>query len=118
MERGELLWIHARQVAFTDLEAHGKGQRRHAFGLDRIEPRAGGVGDPRELPAIGVKELDAISFDAAGSLYMANRAVGLVLKFELAHPSDRFTVGLAGGVVERGEGLAPSVKLHAWKKRS
>ncbi len=64
-----------------------------------------------------VVELDLLSFDALGSLYTGNRASNLVLKFELDRPSGRYAVGLAAGVVERGEGLAPVIRMHAWKKR-
>jgi prepilin-type N-terminal cleavage/methylation domain-containing protein len=84
--------------------------------------------DPRELQVAtqemsdrlaftDVEELDSLSFDALGSLYLGSRDANLVLKFELDRPSGRFVVGLAAGVVERGEGLPPVVRMHAWKKR-
>jgi prepilin-type N-terminal cleavage/methylation domain-containing protein len=84
--------------------------------------------DPREmqiatevmsdrLAFTDVQELDSLSFDALGSLYTGNRDASLVLKFELDRPSGRYAVGLAAGVVERGAGLAPEIRMHAWKKR-
>jgi prepilin-type N-terminal cleavage/methylation domain-containing protein len=68
------------------------------------------------LPSLDIEELDFLSFDNFGSLYMGCRKASLVLKFELDRPSGRYVVGLAAGVVERGEGLAPSIRMHAWKK--
>lgn len=84
--------------------------------------------DPREmqlatevmsdrLAFTDVEELDCLSFDALGSLYTGNRDASLVLKYELDRPSGRYAVGIAGGVVQRGEGLAPVIRMHAWKKR-
>jgi hypothetical protein len=82
--------------------------------------------DPRELPfafqgvealpSLEIEELDFLSFDSFGSLYMGCRKASLVMKFELDRPSGRYVVGLAAGVVERGEGLSPSIRMHAWKK--
>jgi hypothetical protein len=83
--------------------------------------------DPRELssmamegvpalPTLEIEELDFLSFDAFGSLYTGCRRASLVLKFELDRPSSRYVVGLAGGVVERGEGLPPVIRLHSWKQ--
>jgi len=83
--------------------------------------------DPRELPfaipgvadalpTLDIDELDFLSFDSFGSLYVGCRKASLVLKFELDRPSGRYVVGLAAGVVERGEGLSPSIRMHAWKK--
>lgn len=82
--------------------------------------------DPRELPStmegvpalpsLEIEELDFLSFDSFGSLYTGCRKASLVLKFELDRPSGRYVVGLAAGVVERGEGLPPSIRMHAWKK--
>ena len=69
------------------------------------------------LPSLEIEELDFLSFDSFGSLYMGCRKASLVLKFELDRPSGRYVVGLAAGVVERGEGLSPSIRMHAWKKR-
>ena len=68
------------------------------------------------LPSLEIEELDFLSFDSFGSLYMGCRKASLVLKFELDRPSGRYVVGLAAGVVERGEGLSPSIRMHAWKK--
>jgi prepilin-type N-terminal cleavage/methylation domain-containing protein len=68
------------------------------------------------LPSIALEELDFVSFDAFGSLYTGSRKASLVLKFELDRPSGRYVVGLAAGVVERGEGLSPAIRMHAWKK--
>ena len=64
-----------------------------------------------------VDELDFISFDALGSLYMGAQEANLVLKFELARPSGRYAVGVSAGVIERAAGLTPTVRLHAWRKR-
>ncbi len=82
--------------------------------------------DPRELsfvmpgvsglPTLDIDELDFLSFDSFGSLYMGCRKASLVLKFELDRPSGRYVIGLAAGVVERGPGLSPSIRMHAWKK--
>lgn len=68
------------------------------------------------LPSLEIEELDFLSFDSFGSLYMGCRKASLVLKFELDRPSGRYVIGLAAGVVERGEGLSPSIRMHAWKK--
>ena len=68
------------------------------------------------LPSLDVDELDFLSFDSFGSLYMGCRKASLVLKFELDRPSGRYVVGLAAGVVERGDLLSPSIRMHAWKK--
>ncbi len=68
------------------------------------------------LPSLEIEELDFLSFDSFGSLYMGCRKASLVLKFELNRPSGRYVVGLAAGVVERGEGLPPAIRMHAWKK--
>jgi hypothetical protein len=68
------------------------------------------------LPALEIEELDFLSFDAFGSLYTGCRKASLALKFELDRPSGRYVVGLAGGVVERGEGLPPLIRLHSWKQ--
>jgi hypothetical protein len=68
------------------------------------------------LPSLEIEELDFLSFDSFGSLYTGCRKASLVLKFELDRPSGRYVVGLAAGVVERGEGLPPSIRMHAWKK--
>ncbi len=68
------------------------------------------------LPSLDIDELDFLSFDSFGSLYMGCRTASLVLKFELARPSGRYVVGLAAGVVERGEDLSPLIRMHAWKK--
>jgi prepilin-type N-terminal cleavage/methylation domain-containing protein len=68
-----------------------------------------------KLPTLEIDELDFLSFDSFGSLYMGCRKTSLVLKFELDRPSGRYVVGLAAGVVERGE-LSPSIRMHAWKK--
>lgn len=68
------------------------------------------------LPALEIEELDFVSFDSFGSLYTGCRKASLVLKFELDRPSGRYVVGLAAGVVERGEGLSPAIRMHAWKK--
>ena len=83
-------------------------------------------GDPRELPfamegvtalpSLEIEELDFLSFDSFGSLYTGCRRASLVLKFELDRPSGRYIVGLSAGVVERGEGLPPAIRMHAWKK--
>jgi hypothetical protein len=81
--------------------------------------------DPRELfalegvealPSLELEELDFLSFDSFGSLYMGCRKASLVLKFELDRPSGHYVLGLAAGVVERGEGLSPLIRMHAWKK--
>jgi hypothetical protein len=75
---------------------------------------------PSELPVklnvLRTEELDFVSFDALGSFYMGAKEANLVLKFDLPRPSGRYAVGLAAGVVERGSGLAPEVRMHAWKK--
>ena len=75
---------------------------------------------PSELPVrmnvLRTEELDFVAFDALGSLYMGAKEANLVLNFELLRPSGRYAVGLAAGVVERGSGLAPEVRMHAWKK--
>jgi hypothetical protein len=68
------------------------------------------------LPTLEIEELDFLSFDAFGSLYTGCRKASLALKFELDRPSGRYVVGLAGGVVERGEGLPPLIRLHSWKQ--
>ena len=68
------------------------------------------------LPSLEIEELDFLSFDSFGSLYMGCRKASLVLKFELDRPSGRYVIGLAAGVVERGEGPSPSIRMHAWKK--
>jgi hypothetical protein len=68
------------------------------------------------LPSLEIEDLDFLSFDSFGSLYMGCRKASLVLKFELDRPSGRYVVGLAAGVVERGEGLSPLIRMHAWKK--
>ncbi len=68
------------------------------------------------LPSLEIEDLDSLSFDSFGSLYMGCRKASLVLKFELDRPSGRYIVGLAAGVVERGEGLSPAIRMHAWKK--
>lgn len=68
------------------------------------------------LPSLEIESLDFLSFDAFGSLYTGCRRASLVLKFELDRPSGRYVIGLAAGVVERGEGLSPSIRMHAWKK--
>jgi prepilin-type N-terminal cleavage/methylation domain-containing protein len=68
------------------------------------------------LPSLEIEELDFLSFDSFGSLYMGCRKASLVLKFELDRPSGRYVVGLAAGVVERGPDLTPAVRMHAWKK--
>jgi hypothetical protein len=68
------------------------------------------------LPSLEIEELDFLSFDSFGSLYMGCRKASLVLKFELDRPSGRYVIGLAAGVVERGEGLSPLIRMHAWKK--
>lgn len=74
---------------------------------------------PGELPvrmdALRTDELDFLSFDALGSLYLGATEEDLVLKFELPRPSGRYTVGLAAGVVERGSDSSPEVRMHAWK---
>jgi type II secretory pathway pseudopilin PulG len=71
---------------------------------------------PEKLAALRVDELDFVSFDGLGSLYTGNREGSLVLKFELERPTGRFALGLAAGVIERGEDLPPEIRLHAWKK--
>jgi hypothetical protein len=75
---------------------------------------------PSELPVrmsvLRTEELDFVSFDALGALYMGAKRANLVLKFDLPRPSGRYTVGLAAGVVERGVGLTPELRMHAWKK--
>ncbi len=68
------------------------------------------------LPSLEIEELDSLSFDSFGSLYMGCRKASLVLKFELDRPSGRYVVGLAAGVVEGGKGLPPAIRMHAWKK--
>ncbi len=75
---------------------------------------------PSELPlrmnVLRTDELDFLSFDALGSLYMGAKEANLVLKFELPRPSGRYTVGIAAGIVDRGFGLTPELRMHAWKK--
>lgn len=71
---------------------------------------------PRRFDSLDIEEIDSISFDEGGSLYVAVRKKNVVLKFELDRPSGRYAVGLAAGVVERGLGQAPVVRMHAWKK--
>jgi hypothetical protein len=68
------------------------------------------------LPSLEIEELDFLSFDSFGSLYTGSRSASLVLKFELDRPSGRYVVGLAAGLVERGEGLAPAIRMHSWKR--
>ncbi|HEY7700417.1 MAG TPA: hypothetical protein VIE88_18460, partial [Vicinamibacteria bacterium] len=68
------------------------------------------------LPSLEIEDLDFLSFDSFGSLYTGSRRSSLVLKFELDRPSGRYVIGLAAGVVERGEGLTPRIRMHAWKK--
>jgi hypothetical protein len=105
----------------------GRGEPKRLFSLR--EWREGFLDvktDPRDLPfamegvpalpSLEIEELDFLSFDSFGSLYMGCRKTSLVLKFELDRPSGRYVVGLAAGVVERGEGLSPSIRMHAWKK--
>jgi hypothetical protein len=71
---------------------------------------------PRHLAYLRVDELDSLSFDALGSLYLGSRDGNLMLKFELPRPSGRYAVGVAAGVVERGLDLSSIVRMHAWKK--
>jgi hypothetical protein len=71
---------------------------------------------PEKLAFLRLEELDSLSFDAFGSLYLGNREKNVMLKFELDRPSERYAVGLAAGLVERGFDLAPVVRMHAWKK--
>jgi Prokaryotic N-terminal methylation motif len=106
-----------------------KGEPKRVFSLREWRTQAAeGRLDPGErqlatqelsdrLAFTDVEDLDSLSFDALGSLYTGNRDKRLVLKFELDRPSGRYAVGLAAGVVERGEGLSPVIRMHAWKKR-
>jgi hypothetical protein len=71
---------------------------------------------PEGLAFLRLEELDSLSFDAFGSLYLGNREKDVLLKFELDRPSGRYAVGLAAGLVERGEDLSPTIRMHAWKK--
>jgi hypothetical protein len=71
---------------------------------------------PQRMAVLRTEALDFLSFDALGSLYMGAKEANLVLKFELPRPSGRYAVGLAAGVVERGSGLAPELRMHGWKK--
>ncbi len=88
---------------------------------DRLESASSGSMDlPLSLvSALGTlrpQRLDLIAFDAAGSLYLGSREDDLVLQFELPRPSGRYAVGLAATVVDRGAGLPPEIRMHAWKK--
>lgn len=70
----------------------------------------------QKLPEIGIEELDLLSFDGLGSLYLGSRERDVVLKFELDRPSGRYAVGIAASVVDRGFDLSPEIRMHAWKK--
>jgi hypothetical protein len=105
----------------------GAGEPRPLFSLREWREGVLDVqSDPRDLPfamegvealpSLDIEELDFLSFDSFGSLYMGCRRASLVLKFELDRPSGRYVVGLAAGVVERGEGLSPLIRMHSWKK--
>ncbi len=105
----------------------GEGEARRLYSLREWREGLLDVkNDPRELapalpgapalPSLEIEELDFLSFDSFGSLYLGCRRASLVLKFDLDRPSGRYVVGLAAGVVERGEGLSPAIRMHAWKK--
>jgi hypothetical protein len=70
----------------------------------------------QQLPETGIEELDLLSFDGLGSLYLGSRERDVVLQFELDRPSGRYAVGVAAFVVDRGPDLAPEIRMHAWKK--
>jgi prepilin-type N-terminal cleavage/methylation domain-containing protein len=89
------------------LEEGKVGPREIPFSISEI---------PEKLAFLRLEELDSLSFDAFGSLYLGNREKDVLLKFELDRPSGRYAVGLAAGLVERGEGLSPIIRMHAWKK--
>ena len=71
----------------------------------------------QKMSVLRIDNLDFLSFDSLGSLYMGATEENLVLKFELARPSRRYAVGVAAGVVERGDGLSPMIRIHAWRER-
>jgi hypothetical protein len=84
--------------------------------------------DPSEIPfslgelaqkmgVLRIENLDFLSFDSLGSLYMGAWEENLVLKFQLARPSRRYAVGVSAGVIERAAGLSPIVRIHAWRER-
>jgi hypothetical protein len=89
-------------------------------GVTEVKATPGELSLAREgvsaLPSLDIEELDFLSFDSFGSLYTGCRSASLALKFELDRPSGRYVVGLAAGVVERGEGLTPAIRMHSWKK--
>jgi prepilin-type N-terminal cleavage/methylation domain-containing protein len=94
----------------------GLAEPRQVFSLRESRERGLEVISGPPLPPLEIEELDFLSFDSFGSLYLGCRKASLVLKFELDRPSGRYVVGLAAGVVERGEGLMPAIRMHAWKK--
>ena len=71
---------------------------------------------PLRMAQLRTDEVNFIAFDTLGALYMGATEANLVLKFELARPSGRYTVGVAAGVVELGELLAPEVRIHGWRR--
>ena len=71
----------------------------------------------QKMSVLRIDTLDFLSFDSLGSLYMGAKEANLVLKFEFARSSRRYAVGVAAGVVERGAGLSPTVRIHAWRER-
>jgi hypothetical protein len=91
----------------TKLEEGNVDPREIPFSISEI---------PEKLAFLRLEELDSLSFDAFGSLYLGNREKDVLLKFELDRPSGRYAVGLAAGLVERGFDLSPIIRMHAWKK--
>jgi hypothetical protein len=62
--------------------------------------------------------LDFIAFDDFGFLYVGAVDRDLILKFDLDRLDARYVIGVAAVVEEvlRGTGVAPKVRLSAWKK--
>jgi len=92
----------------TKLEEGRVDQSEIPFSLGELAQKMG---------VLRIDNLDFLSFDSLGSLYMGAWEENLVLKFQLARPSRRYAVGVAAGVVERGAGLSPMVRIHAWRER-
>ena len=71
------------------------------------------------LPALLVPDdLDFLTFDSLGLMYVGAREADLVLQFDLDRRRDeRNAVGLSAVVEETPAGRAPRVRFEAWKLR-
>lgn len=83
----------------------------------REELDSGGV-ESAELDTgtLRPERLSFIAFDWTGALYLGASDDDAVFRFELPRSNGRYAVGLSAAVVERGFGLRPEIRMHAWKK--